>query len=415
MNTDDRLQRLLGGEQLAALRQRLRRRYERAAVEAPLQGFRIERLTAQEHATLAALQGTSLRFVASMRIDVAAIDVKLRDAGVAKSLRDALEQLDGPIVHRAAQREALELQWRQLCDASEQAPFAALLQTANGLGLLKRLAGQHPANATSILQAAQTVLKRLPAQGLTRAQLAAQTLGDAHALDSGYAVATFVLAVLRTSVNHDASPDVENTEIEEASERELWSKAGVLVNELARPALVLNLPGIAMPGEPAYLSLRKLLRAPSQWAVLGRTVYVCENPNLLAIAADQLGASCAPLVCTEGMPAAAQRVLLTQLAQAGAILCYHGDFDWPGIQIANHVMREHGAQPWHFGVTDYLAALNIAPRPGRSLKGAEAEASWDALLAATMRAQNQAIDEEIVTDFLIQDLRKNDSGSFNEH
>lgn len=415
MNTDDRLQRLLGGEPLATLRRRLRQRYERAVVDMPLQGFRIERLTAQEHAALAALQGKSSRFVASMQIEVAAIDAKLRDAGVAKSLRDALEQLDGPIVHRAAQRAALELQWRQLSNASEQAPFAALLQTATGLGLLKRLAGQDPAKAASILQAAQTVLRRLPAPALTRAQLAAQALGDAHALDSGYAVATFVLAVLRTSANHDATPDVEHAEMEEASARELWAKAGVLVNELARPALVLNLPGTAMLGEPAYLSLRKLLRAPQQWEVLGRMVYVCENPNLLAIAADQLGASCAPLVCTDGMPAAAQRVLLTQLAQAGAMLRYHGDFDWPGIQIANHVMREHGAQPWHFGATDYLAALNIAPRPGRSLKGTEAEASWDALLAATMRAQNQAIDEEIVIDFLVQDLRKQDSRSFNEY
>ena len=54
MTTDNRLQRLLGGEPLAALRRRLRQRYERAATDAPLQGFRIERLTVAEHTALAA-------------------------------------------------------------------------------------------------------------------------------------------------------------------------------------------------------------------------------------------------------------------------------------------------------------------------------------------------------------------------
>jgi hypothetical protein len=49
-------------------------------------------------------------------------------------------------------------------------------------------------------------------------------------------------------------------------------------------------------------------------------VFVCENPNIAAIAADRLGA-------------------------AGARLLYHGDFDWAGLVIANFVMREFGAEP----------------------------------------------------------------------
>src|SRR5258706_1238965 len=112
MATDDRLQRLLGGEQLAALRMRLRQRYERTATGAPVPGFRIERLTPAEHAALAALQGRPTRFIASMQVDVAAIDAALRQAGVADSLRAALEQLDGRIVDRGAEREALQIQWR---------------------------------------------------------------------------------------------------------------------------------------------------------------------------------------------------------------------------------------------------------------------------------------------------------------
>src|SRR6185312_7691350 len=127
--------------------------------------------------------------------------------------------------------------------------------------------------------------------------------------------------------------------------REVWARAGVSVSELARPALFLNLPvpvggrHVWIAGEPGYLSLRQLLRQPSIWAVAGCRIHVCENPDIVAIAADRLGASCAPLVCTDGMPAAAQRILLDQLAAAGARLCYHGDYDWPGIGIGNFVMR----------------------------------------------------------------------------
>jgi uncharacterized protein (TIGR02679 family) len=184
----------------------------------------------------------------------------------------------------------------------------------------------------------------------------------------------------------------------------------VLVNELARPVLFLNLPtqrpanvgGAA--GEPAYASLRLLLRSPPSWDVAGRPVFVCENPNLLAIAADHWGARCAPLVCTDGMPAAAQRCLLAQLSRAGAALHYHGDFDWPGLRIANHVMREHGALPWRFGAADYTEAVRTASGPGHLLNGLPVEALWDEALAPAMSEQKRSIPEEAVAASLLRDL-----------
>ena len=190
--------------------------------------------------------------------------------------------------------------------------------------------------------------------------------------------------------------------------RELWAIAGVLVNELARPALFLNLPvkGIdaADDGEPCYASLRSLLRAPPRWDVSGRDVHVCENPNLVAIAADRLGSHCAPLVCTDGMPAAAQQTLLSQLVQAGARLRYHGDFDWPGLRIANLVMRAFDAQPWRLGATDYVSAVHTTVNAGQFLKGEPIEASWDIALAGAMRQHRVSIAEEAVSASLLLDL-----------
>lgn len=395
-----RLQRLLGGAGLAALRQRLRQRLEGGDPTAPL---RLGGLSDEEHAALAALAGRPARRTASMQLDLRAIDAALVRAGLAASLREALEALDGPIVDRAAARLRLQTRWQDLVQAIAHPVLRAVLQSARGLGLLKRLSAGRPDAALELVRAASAVLAQLPAAGVPRAQLAAATLGDAHALDAGSPVSTLVLSTLRHAATADEDAAGERT-------RALWAAAGVMVNELARPALALNLPGLVgqggvAAGEPAYLSLRRLLRSPPAWRVQGRPVHVCENPNLLALAADHLGPRCAPLVCTEGMPAAAQRMLLWQLAQAGATLHYHGDFDWPGLRIAGQVLRDHGARPWRLAAVDYLAAVAHAPRPGRALDEDAAETPWDPALAAAMRHQRLAIDEEAVAEVLLADLR----------
>jgi uncharacterized protein (TIGR02679 family) len=184
----------------------------------------------------------------------------------------------------------------------------------------------------------------------------------------------------------------------------------VLVSELARPALFLNLPTAAgardswTSGEPAYLSLRQLLRRPPAWRVAGRRIHVCENPDIVAIAADRLGAACAPLVCTDGMPAAAQRALLGQLAAAGAQLHYHGDFDWPGLGIGNFVLRSWRASAWRFSAIDYVAAIaGSATRPN-DLDAGMIAASWDRQLGPAMQEHGLAVAEEAVVESLLEDL-----------
>lgn len=95
-----------------------------------------------------------------------------------------------------------------------------------------------------------------------------------------------------------------------------------------------------------------------------RPVYVCENPAVVAAAAERLSAGCAPLVCVEGQPKAAAHRLLGQLVEAGARLLYHGDFDWPGLAIANQLFNRHGATAWRFQAAGY----EVAPK-GKTLIG----------------------------------------------
>jgi uncharacterized protein (TIGR02679 family) len=398
---DDRAARLLGGEALAGLRKRLRRRFERAAPGQAGDSFRIGDLTPEEHSALAALTGRHPRFTGSLSVDLAGVDAAFRQAGIAGSLRDALERLDGPIVHRATEHDRVRMQWDEVVSRCRHPAFAEFLGSQAALGMVKRLARGEPGVASDLCEQAEAVLRLLPANGLARARLAAEVLGDAHGLDAGRPVATLVLAVWRRTAA--AADEADMLALETV--REVWARAGVLVNELARPALFLNLPG-ARDGEPGYVSLRRLVRSPPSWDVAGCIVYVCENPNLLAIMADQFGPRCPPMVCTEGMPAAAQNRLLSQLASAGARFFYHGDFDWAGLSIGNAMVGRYAACPWRFGAADYSAAIAAAARPGRLLEGAAVQASWDAALSATMRQHGLAIAEEAVAETLMRDMEE---------
>lgn len=436
MTLDPRLARLLGGDALAALRRRLRRHYERGGTaDAQLQ---LADLQPAERDALAQLSGRPVRNARSLRLDLAALDTALQRAGIAASLHDALVQLDGPITDRTAERATAQAAWERL---QAQPPVASrLLQdwlaAPAALGLLRRLSRQDSAGAATLLNQADAVLQQLPAAGQPRAQLAARILGDAHALDEGRPVATLVLAAWRQTQAppdgpqapehreadaEEALPDPDTPEDHDSAapaperRRDLWASAGVLVNELARPVLLLNLPTppdgalpLWRPGEPAYLSLRWLLREQPAWPVAGRSVYVCENPNLLAIAADRLGPRCAPLVCSDGMPAAAQRTLLQQLARCGAQLRCHADFDWAGLRIASQLLSHPGATPWRMGAADYLSALSDActdlAGPRLKLNGPVVQAPWDAQLTPAMQHHAVALAEEALADSLMADL-----------
>lgn len=398
-----RLQRLLGGAGLAGLRQRLRARFGRAA---PAEAFTLTGLTPTERRALEGLLGRASTQAASLRLSHAELDMALARAGLAADLHAALVALDGPI-HTHADRQRRTQAWQDVFASVTDARLQSVLDTAAGQGLVKRLAGT-PEAAGDLLASAAQVLTRLPAHGIPLAELAAASVGDAHALDPGGRLAALVLRAAEAS-GHDGDKSPSGDEKDERL-RSRWARQGVAVNELAAPVLCLNLDAAPdtvcgqwltaarQAGEPLHLSLRSLLRAPPQWRVKGQPVFVCENPAVVAIAAQRLGAVSAPLVCTDGMPAAAQRTLLAQLAASGAQLRYHGDFDWPGLRIGNFVMRSFGAEPWRFAAQDYAATS------GRALDDRVAAASWDAHLAPKMQAVGYALDEEAVVEVLMADL-----------
>lgn len=409
----ERLQRVLGGAELAGLRRRLRARFRRAA---PGESFTLASLAAVERQALEGLLGRSASAAGSMRLSQHALDRALSRAGIAPDLRSALEALDGPFESHA-QRLARARQWSELVSRPAEPRLRRLLQTPAGLGLLKRLTGT-PQSAATMIDDAGKVLARLPGHGMPLAQLAAMTVHDAHALDPGRGLAALVLRAAETAdslLADDGTDDATARSGDDGRQRNRWARLGIAVNEFASPVLCLNLDAdtdsvggrmlacAREAGEALHLSLSLLLRAPPAWRLAGRQVFVCENPAIVAIAARELGRASAPLLCTDGMPAAAQRSLLDQLSSAGAILRYHGDFDWPGITIGNFMMRRFGARPWRFGADDYRH------RAGQPLGPGEVLASWDPELGRLMKSSGYRLHEEALADVLLGDLAGGDA------
>lgn len=389
-----RLTRLLGGDSLANLRQRLRRRL--VGSQAPTDAFTVTGLSAAEHQALAGLLGRPAQFAASMRLRHSEIDQALQRAELAVNLRMALETLDGPIIDHQAKARREQRAWQTVFEQIPPGPLADCLADSTFRGVVKRLAGGDPAVAAKVLANSARVLSRLPANGLSRSHLAAQMLGDAHALDNGRPVTT----VLRRAL--DPTSGVPRM-------RDIWATQGVLVSELAKPVAVLNLAvsgdsavdqliaTAARAAEPLHLSLRALLRGRPSWAP-AQSVVVCENPDILTAAADALGPRCPAMASLDGQLSAAPRTLLDQLHSVGCKLYYHGDFDWPGLRIGNGIIQRYAAIPWLYSVEHYQ------PQHGPALGEEFVEAIWDSRLSAKMQAAGIAVHEESQLDDLLEKL-----------
>lgn len=406
-----RLHRLLGTPALKRLLDRLQRRFERG--EEAGEAIGLTSVTAEERRAVETLLGRPAGRGASLRIPLAELEGMLRRSGAAPDLRSAVAALRGPLRDLRGEKEAARAAWqavfREAGAEADTLGLAAWLESLGQGGLLKRLAGGDPGEGAELLRQALSILRQLPAGGISLSRLAAETLGDAHGLDPGRPVATLVQRGII------ARQDLEDSQTPEGV-RETWAAAGVLVGgALSSTVLALNLPALpegttgrtlallAASVEPTWLTLRQLLREPPVFSCAMKTIFICENPSVVFEAAEELGATCPPLVCANGQRNAAVMTLLRQLVTAGGTLVYHGDFDWAGIAIANGIMEHLPVQPWRFDSRTYLEA---AGRSGKLLSGPPVAARWDPELSAAMGAAGKAVEEEQLLDRLLADLRE---------
>jgi uncharacterized protein (TIGR02679 family) len=408
---DARLHRLLGDESVVWLVQRARNRLE--AGRALTGTVTLTDATDEQRRAVERLTGRAARYGASLSVSLTEVDRILRDSGVAPGgLAEAVTRLTGPFRDRDRERAALATAW-----AAAFAPLDAALDGRAELarwrgwldatGVVRRLAPE-PDHARLLLAQVAAVLPRLPSPGVPIGRLAAESCGDAHALDDGRPVATLVLSAVRALAG---LPFAGEGAAE--SRRAAWAAVGVHLDELSSLVLSIGLPGDLHTalgrtlaschdaGQPTMLTLRQL-RCHDQPLCVAR-VRICENPVVVAAAAEQLGARCQPLVCVGGQPSAAAWRLLELLAADGAEFGYHGDFDWGGARIAATVRQRVSWRPWRYDCQAYEAAVSAARLPA-PLAGEPAATPWDPELAAAMRHRNVRIEEELTLDALLEDL-----------
>lgn len=399
----DRLARLLGGE-LTWLVERVRKRLERG--ETLDTSVTLAAATPAQRDAVHRLLGRRPRPGNALTVSLPAVDEVLRRSGASPDgLPAAIAALTGPIIDRTAHAASVDAAWRRAF-----APLTAVIESRPELtewhtrlhstGLVRRLAGS-PESAESLLADLARLVAELPSSGEPLGTFAARTAGDAHALDDGRPLATLALGAARALAG-----------LPEAPSRETWAAVGVLRDDVSSTVLTFGFPGdphtatgralaaFKLAGQPVVLTLRQLVGAPPRLTT--GPVAICENPVVITTAADRLGAACPPLVCTHGQPGAAVMHLLRALADAGADLRYHGDFDWGGLRIANFLFDRLPVRPWRFDAATYRTVA--AAHPGTPLTGIPAVANWDADLAPEMTELATKVEEERVLDTLIHDL-----------
>ena len=261
-----------------------------------------------------------------MRLDT--LDTAVRAGPAGLGLVEVVALLTGPLRNRpaeaAAAAEVIGTVRSQVHTASpDLAPWLDALAADGSLTRLQRDQG------LGLVTLAAEIVAQLPADGVPLAVLAARAAGSAKALDAG-TLPTLVLRAL-------AARNGETMPTTAWRRRRLWDTHGVVVDPLSSQVLVLGF-GEAADGEPRRWTLRQLQRTG---APATGVLHVCENPAVVAVAADRLGADCAPLLCTEGQPSTAARLVL----DAAERVRWHNDWDWPGVRMTAAAITRHRAQP----------------------------------------------------------------------
>lgn len=425
------LDRLLGVPEMGWLLARVRRRIA-ASDGSMLAGVvQLDVPTDAERAAATQLVGRPRRTGSTLRVELADVEAILRRGPWPAGLADAVETLTGPVVDQTAERQQKTAAW-----AVAEAGLRGAATRFAGLGVwwgqwcaaggLKRAARAEaartgaaygPSVGAGLVELVAAVLEVLPSAGEPLPVLARRVTGDAHALDASRPLGRLAGAAVEVAFAPGA-----------LSSRDAWATAGVVLSNVASNVLCLGVPGstggttngstewatasaleaMRTAGMPLVLTLDQVRSGGVAALPRDRVVHVCENPTIIEVVAERWGRSAsaagAPaLVCTWGQPSTAVVDLLTILTTRGARCRYHGDFDWPGLRIAQGLHQRIPWTPWRYTAEDYVAAVERDPL-SRALAGRPAPSPWDPELAVVMAEHGLAVEEEAVAAALANDL-----------
>jgi uncharacterized protein (TIGR02679 family) len=409
-----RLRDVLGKPQLAPLLERLKKRLQQGK---GLNGRLSFLQPAPEfHQAMVQLLGRRPQDSKGLSFELEELETLLLRAKLAPSLESALRALLGPVenLQKLKQQdtqlwEALFKEAQQQCPESERAGLDSLKH----LGLLKRLCQGDAERAKHWLDDVLALLRESPYPGLPLAQVASERFGDAHALDVGQVRNSLFLHFFKVKLS-DSTPNSSDTELR----RQAYGELGILCDELSAPVLAWNLRATGTSWldqllqhyvgaqEPCRLSTRNLLRH-SFSVDPNQKILLCENPSLVAMAASRYANQPVQhaLVCTDGQLTTSGHLLLRKFQSGKMQMQAHGDFDWPGLRMVQHLRAKYQVNLWRFGAQDYGHALQVSRASDRlSLQGQACATPWDPELREAMLTQQVAIHEEALAEQLLPDL-----------
>ncbi|MDF1604063.1 TIGR02679 family protein [Nocardioides sp. YIM 152315] len=343
----------------------------------------------------------------TVKIDLATLDHRLRERSGVGGLDAVLRGLGIDLEDRPAVRAAkTESRQRPLSVAAAAINAAWVPDWIDGLRRTGLLTNRE--NAESIARAAALVLEDLTGsetRSQSRVELGARLLGDAHALDRDRLLHHVVLRGLAAAAVVPVPTNGRNREA-------LWAQFGVDPDLLSRTCLLrglridgdspiaARLEAASLVGDPVHVTEWDFRQAPHFTPAPGTRVLVCENPRVIEGLAER-GVDGWAAVCMSGEPNLVVDKVLSNLARSGVELRYHGDFDWPGVAIANRAIERYGVVPWRMTADDYTRAVRA---DGLRLGKAAVEPVWDSELGAAMRTRDRAVHEESVLVELVDAL-----------
>ncbi len=359
-------------------------------------------------------------------VDLDLVERGLVRLGVGADLAAALGALGHPVSPQPAARRAEQARQRTGRQAARHAaatwpePWAqSWIDSIIRAGVLRdydeTTAVAFVATVRQVLDLlSQRAVDHFDREPLSRVELAARLLGDAHALDTGTRLEVAVSRALALALPLALPLALEGAVLSArpAPAADPWSAAGVHRDLVSGPVLTWNLPlaadsglgrlsGAATElGVPLHLTQLALLSYPVELTA-GATVLVVENPRVVEAAAQRRATRA--VMTTNGNPSVAAALLIKQLVTAGARVRYHGDFDAAGLVICAR-LAALGAIPWRMTVHHYRAALVEAEHEGVSLPldpTAAPPTPWDPPLQQVFDAARRVVHEERLLDQLL--------------
>lgn len=368
----------------------------------------LDHLSPQEQDLMGGFLGRNCLGKTRLTITLAEIDQVIQNSSLEMGLYDFLELYFGEkIITNQETSEARSRQWEQFFTKLHQTagtPFTKawlnqLLQgTGSGYRTLLGLYRQDPRNT---LEEVSLCLKALDYLANHRGQktripvFAASLTGDPHALDQDTPLGRLLYYGIQHLLN---KPEADYTA---EGKRALFREVGLEEDDVSSNVIVAGLKvcmddprfavfeGANKTSSPLILPLR-FLEIPTRWQP-GQMVYMVENPAVFSAILDafqhQEDIQSPPLICGSGQPSVAALTLLDQLAQAGCIINYSGDFDVKGLEIALRLAQRYGEnfRPWCFDHKTYLGvARGKTMEPDQFNNLRKLEVPWDKKLVDTM-------------------------------